>query len=113
MRLRGVPGLQRAWTWSTGSASAPVAVLDTGVTAHPELRGTWLPGVDMVSDPAMANDGNGRDDDPSDPGDWISASERAQDTLRHLRIARQLVARHDRQRHARRAHRQPARAWPR
>jgi serine protease len=76
-----VPGLQRAWTWSTGSASAPVAVLDTGVTAHPELRGNWLPGVDTVSDPAMANDGNGRDDDPSDPGDWISASERAQDAF--------------------------------
>jgi serine protease len=81
LRLRGVPGLQRAWTWSNGSASVPVAVLDTGVTAHPELRGAWLPGVDMVSDPAAANDGDGRDTDPSDPGDWISASERAQDTF--------------------------------
>jgi serine protease len=78
-RLRGVPGMQRAWTWSTGSA-VPVAVLDTGVTAHPELHGMWLPGADMVSDPAMANDGGGRDLDPTDPGDWVSAAERAQDT---------------------------------
>ena len=81
MRQRGVPGLQRAWTWNSGSASVPVAVLDTGVTAHPELQGRWLPGVDMVSDAAMANDGDGRDSDPADPGDWVSAPERAQDAF--------------------------------
>src|SRR5687768_15207020 len=67
--------------WTTGSAAVPVAVLDTGVTAHPELHGAWLPGADMVSDPVMANDGSGRDLDPTDPGDWVSASERAQDTF--------------------------------
>lgn len=77
-RLRGVPGLQRAWTWRSGSA-VPVAVLDTGVTAHPELQGASLPGIDMVSEPSSANDGSGRDTDPSDPGDWVSASELAQD----------------------------------
>ena len=81
MRLRGVPGFQQAWTWNNGSPSMPVAVLDTGVTAHPELQGRWLPGVDMVSDPAMANDGDGRDSDPTDPGDWVGASERAQDVF--------------------------------
>ncbi len=80
-RLRGVPGLQRAWTLTTGSASVPVAVLDTGVTAHPELQGAWLPGIDVVSDAAMANDGGGRDTDPTDPGDWVSESERAQDVF--------------------------------
>jgi len=80
-RLRGVASLQRAWTWTTGSPSVPVAVLDTGITAHPELQGAWLPGVDMVSEPSMANDGNGRDLDPTDPGDWVSASERAQDAF--------------------------------
>jgi serine protease len=80
-RLRGVPGLQRAWTWTTGGPSVPVAVLDTGVTAHPELSGMWLSGIDMVSEPTMANDGSGRDSDPTDPGDWVSASERAQDEL--------------------------------
>lgn len=76
-RLRGVPGLQRAWATTTGSATVPVAVLDTGITAHPELQGAWLPGADMVSDPAMANDGDGRDGDPSDPGDWVSEADRA------------------------------------
>ncbi|HSW21342.1 MAG TPA: S8 family serine peptidase, partial [Burkholderiaceae bacterium] len=75
-RLRGVPGVQRAWTWTTGSASMPVAVLDTGITAHPELQGAWLPGVDVVSDAAMANDGDGRDVDPTDPGDWVTEVER-------------------------------------
>jgi serine protease len=80
-RLRGVPGVQRAWTWASGGTAAPVAVLDTGVTAHPELQGMWLPGADMVSDPTMANDGSARDLDPTDPGDWVSASERAQDAF--------------------------------
>lgn len=80
-RLRGVPGLQRAWTWTRGSTAVPVAVLDTGITAHPELQGVWLPGVDVVSDAAMANDGGGRDLDPTDPGDWVSESERAQDVF--------------------------------
>ena len=80
-RLRGVPGVQRAWTWTTGSASMPVAVLDTGITAHPELQGAWLPGVDVVSDAAMANDGDGRDTDPTDPGDWVSEAERAHDAF--------------------------------
>jgi serine protease len=80
-RLRGVPGLQRAWTLTTGSSLVPVAVLDTGITAHPELQGVWLPGMDLVSDPAMANDGDGRDGDPTDPGDWIGESDRAQPAL--------------------------------
>jgi len=80
-RLRGVPNLQRAWATTTGSAEVPVAVLDTGLTTHPELQGAWLPGVDMVSDPAMANDGDGRDSDASDPGDWVSESDRATDSL--------------------------------
>ncbi|HEY6512133.1 MAG TPA: S8 family peptidase [Burkholderiaceae bacterium] len=80
-RLRGVPGVQRAWLWTTGSVATPVAVLDTGITAHPELQGAWLPGVDVVSDAAMANDGDGRDTDPSDPGDWLAAAERAHEVF--------------------------------
>jgi serine protease len=62
---------------TTGSAAVPVAVLDTGITAHPELQGVWLPGVDVVSDAAMANDGSGRDADPTDPGDWVQESSAA------------------------------------
>ena len=71
-RLRGVPGFQSAWTTTTGSPSAIVAVLDTGVTLHPELAGRVLPGYDFVSTVVYANDGDGRDADPSDPGDWVS-----------------------------------------
>ncbi len=79
-RLRGVPGFAAAWglglAGATGHAGAVVAVLDTGITPHPDLIGRVLPGYDFVSDPGLANDGNGRDNDPSDPGDWVSAADR-------------------------------------
>lgn len=79
-RLRGVPGFLTAWTQRTvGSASSRVAVLDNGITAHPELVGRVLPGYDLVADSAFSNDGDGRDADPSDPGDWVDAADRARD----------------------------------
>ncbi|MCK7509501.1 MAG: S8 family serine peptidase [Desulfobacterales bacterium] len=34
-----------------------------------------MSGYDMISDPGIANDGNGRDGDASDPGDAIAANE--------------------------------------
>ena len=85
-RLRGVPGFFPAWQSGlagTGAAaatgtSAVVAVLDTGITAHPDLLGRVLPGYDFVSDPQLAGDGNGRDSDASDMGDWVSAADRQQ-----------------------------------
>ncbi len=76
-RLRGVPGFQTAWARSTGTASAVVAVLDTGITNHVELAGHVLPGYDFVSDATYSNDGDGRDADPSDPGDWVTSAEAA------------------------------------
>jgi len=85
-RLRGVPGLQRGWLLSTGAAAVPVAVLDTGATAHSELAGRMLPGYDMVSDVEYANDGDGRDPNPSDPGDWISAAERNDAAFKDCRL---------------------------
>ncbi len=81
-RLRGVPGFQTAWQHSTGAASAVVAVLDTGTTAHPELSGRLLPGYDFVSVLEYANDGNGRDADASDPGDWVDAADRLKPEFR-------------------------------
>jgi serine protease len=59
-----------AWDVQTGSAAVAVAVVDTGITVHPELAGRILPGYDFISNADGANDGSGRDSDPSDPGDW-------------------------------------------
>ena len=69
---------QAAWDLTTGTASTIVAVLDTGIRAdHPDLAGKVVPGIDMVTDTTVANDGNGRDDDPSDPGDWVTMADKA------------------------------------
>ena len=69
--LSGAAGVnaQAAWDLQIGSASVIVAVVDTGITPHPDLAGRILAGYDFISDPGIANDGDGRDADPSDPGD--------------------------------------------
>ena len=64
-----------AWDITTGSSSIVVAVIDTGITNHADLSGRTVPGYDFISDSWIANDGGGRDSDPSDPGDWITAAE--------------------------------------
>ena len=58
----------QAWDITCGSG-AVVAVLDTGITNHSDLNANMLPGYDFIVDTAVAADGNGRDPDPSDPGD--------------------------------------------
>jgi subtilisin family serine protease len=47
-------------------------VVDSGIIAHPEFEGRILPGYDFVSSARYANDGDGRDADATDPGDWVS-----------------------------------------
>jgi len=66
-----VPG---AWDLSTGTG-VKVAVIDTGIRPHADLSGQYVGGYDFISDATVGNDGNGRDADPSDPGDWVSANE--------------------------------------
>lgn len=61
-----------AWNLTQGSSNVVVAVLDTGIVAHPDL-GAQVPGYDMIASTNISNDGNGRDADPSDPGDWCGA----------------------------------------
>ncbi len=74
-----------AWSITRGTPEIRVAVVDSGITlSHPDLIGSLLSGYDFVSDDALsgspynaplnfvANDGNGRDPDPTDPGDWVT-----------------------------------------
>jgi serine protease len=72
----GGVNLPPAWNITTGSASIVAAVIDTGsLPGHPDLAGRFAGGYDFIGDALVANDGNGRDADPSDPGDWITAAE--------------------------------------
>lgn len=83
-----------AWDLTSGSPDTVIAVLDTGVRFdHPDLGrngitpgGRLLSGRDFVSGESVnsfvsANDGDGWDADPSDPGDWVTASEAASGPL--------------------------------
>ncbi len=84
-----------AWAITTGGPGTVIADVDTGVRFdHPDLLraglgGVLLPGYDFVgqdyntatgaalSTYLVANDGDGWDPDPSDPGDWISSTDQA------------------------------------
>jgi serine protease len=71
-------GMNAEGAWSQLNSSDPVvnvAVLDTGITAHPDLDDHIIGGADMITATSVSNDGDGRDADPSDPGDWITKSE--------------------------------------
>lgn len=52
-----------------------VAVIDSGITDHPDLRDNLVDGWDFVSNAATARDGDGRDSDPQDEGDWFYRGE--------------------------------------
>ena len=64
-----------AWDITKGASNVYVAVLDTGITDHADLAGRWIGGYDLISDRDYANDGDGRDPDPHDPGDWSTSSD--------------------------------------
>jgi serine protease len=88
-----------AWAITTGSSGTVIADVDTGVRLdHPDLLragfgGRLLPGYDFVGQDynpttgvalgtfLIANDGDGWDPDPSDPGDWIDATDQKNKVL--------------------------------
>jgi len=59
-----------AWDVTTGSASIVIGIVDTGYRPHVDFASRVLPGYDFISDQSVSNDGNGRDADASDPGDY-------------------------------------------
>lgn len=71
-----------AWDITRGDSNTVIAVIDSGILPHGDLVRV-LQGYDFISeDPPgapsdffTANDGDGRDDDPTDPGDSVLADE--------------------------------------
>lgn len=66
--------IRPAWDKATGSGTV-VAVIDTGITSHADLNANILAGYDFISDATTARDGNGRDSNAADEGDWYAANE--------------------------------------
>ena len=70
----------------TGSPSVIVALIDTGRVPHVDLAANEIDGYDFVSSGTVggvevAGDGDGRDPDPSDPGDFCPISPFASDRV--------------------------------
>lgn len=63
-----------AWDNATGTG-VRVAVIDTGYRPHADLATNIVGGYDFISEAAVANDGDLRDGDASDPGDWTEVDE--------------------------------------
>jgi serine protease len=89
-----------AWDITKGSSGTVIADVDSGIRFdHPDMLragfgGRLLPGYDFVSQDVnaangadflgtflVANDGDGYDPDPSDPGDWIDSTDLMNSTV--------------------------------
>jgi serine protease len=77
-------GAPHAWDTTSGTGVV-VAVIDTGFVDHGDLAANLVPGYDFISwhgevvdgvtYPDVAGDGDGRDPDAHDPGDFLTGSE--------------------------------------
>ena len=65
----GGVNLPLAWDRSKG-AGVVIAIIDTGIRPHADLKPNILPGYDFISSITNSNDFDGRDANPEDPGNW-------------------------------------------
>ena len=72
---KGGANVLDAWDLTQGDPNLVMAVIDSGVLPHSDFGGRLIAGFDFISDAFVANDGNGRDANATDPGDWLTASE--------------------------------------
>lgn len=84
-----------AWRLSRG-ANVLVGVIDGGGLAHPDMVGQTVPGYDFISQDAAnvfttAGDGDGRDSDETDIGDYCTSTS-SDSTWHGLKVASQIVA---------------------
>ena len=63
-----------AWDLARGNGQT-IAILDTGITSHPDLNPKVVTGRDFITPTDLSVDGNGRDANPRDEGDWSQAGE--------------------------------------
>ena len=79
----------RAWDFSRGKGVV-VAVIDggfIGASYYPDFGARILPGYDFISDVSDARDGDGRDGDPTDPGNWCDEDEFDRSSWHGTRVA--------------------------
>jgi serine protease len=63
----------RAWDITVGSGNTVIAVIDSGITSHPDLDARVLAGYNFISDTVSAGNAVGRSADAADLGDWRDA----------------------------------------
>lgn len=72
----GGVNLPPAWDTNTGGTNVVIAVLDSGILSnHTDIIGRTVAGYDFIADAVFANDGGGRDADPTDSGDFVTQAD--------------------------------------
>ena len=86
--------VESVWRQTNSTPGVVVAVLDTGMAqlGYPQFLDT-APGYDFISDSALSLDSDGRDPDPTDPGD--SGPDCPEPSWHGLRVSSILAAKHN------------------